>query len=362
MYRSFSIKNFRLFKDLRLDGLKRVNLIAGVNNVGKTALLEALYVHAAAPAIGALLAADRFRSPLLSLAGEVAEIVRPRWASLFVAFDEATEVELSATTSEGIARTVRLRVVTDPDLIRRIDMFGVTSLKVVGDHPIPAVYEPILELELDEGKEPARYYAVIDKEDVRVKPYHPPPTVPCIMLPAAMGLTAETVSRLFSRLEVRREEERVLEAAQVVDPRIKRLTVVMVGNTPLLHADLGSGPLIPLPLMGEGVTSVIGMVLAISSARDGMVLMDEIENGVHHSAMGEIWRMVRRLSEAYDVQVFATTHSFECILASHFAFEESEDYDFRLIRLERTDDGNIEPVCLSRESLGSAIEFDFEVR
>ena len=46
MYRSFRIKNFRCFKDLSIDNLERVNLIAGANNVGKTALLEAIFLHA----------------------------------------------------------------------------------------------------------------------------------------------------------------------------------------------------------------------------------------------------------------------------------------------------------------------------
>ncbi len=361
MYKSFSIKNFRLFKDLRLDGLKRVNLIAGVNNVGKTALLEALYIHAAAPVMRSILAVERFRSPLLNTGGDVAEISKPLWASLFADFDESVGLELSAETDAGIARTMRMNMVTDPAELQRSGMFDVTSLKVSENESFASAYEPMLALEIDEGKGPSTYHAAIGKEGLRVKPYPPPPTIPGIMLPATMGLTAETVSKLFGGLERRREEHKVLEAAQVIDPRIKRLTVVVVGNNPILHADFGTGPLIPLPLMGEGVASVVGIVLAIANIRGGLVLVDEIENGIHYAAMGEIWKRVGTLSKEYGVQVFATTHSFECIWAAHFAFEESEEYDFRLSRLARTEKG-IEPVCLSQDSLASAIEFDFEVR
>ncbi len=359
MYRSFSIKNFRLFKDFRLDGLKRVNLIAGVNNVGKTALLEALYVHATAPG-RSLLAIDRFRSPL-STVGDFAEFSKPIWASLFADFDESVSLELSAKIDSEITRTVRLKEITDPDQLGQTDMFDVSSLNVTDKESFLAEYVPLLRLELEEGKGQSTYHMAIDKEGLRVKPYPPPPAVACIMLPATMRLTVETVSKLFGKLELRREGYKVLEAAQVVDPRIKKLTVVVVGNNPILHADLGTGPLMPLPLMGEGIASVVGIVLAIASIRGGMVLVDEIENGIHHSAMGEIWKLVGSLSEEYGVQVFATTHSFECIWAAHFAFAEGKEYDFRLVRLERTEKG-IEPVCLSRESLESAIEFDFEVR
>ena len=48
MYKSFKIKNFRCFKELAITSFKRVNLIAGLNNVGKTALLEALFLHCGA--------------------------------------------------------------------------------------------------------------------------------------------------------------------------------------------------------------------------------------------------------------------------------------------------------------------------
>ncbi len=41
MIQSFRVKNFRCFQDLTLKSLKRVNLIAGKNNVGKAALLKA---------------------------------------------------------------------------------------------------------------------------------------------------------------------------------------------------------------------------------------------------------------------------------------------------------------------------------
>src|SRR2546423_161740 len=44
MLDSLSIKNFRLFRDLKVESLSRVNLIAGKNNTGKTALLEAVYL------------------------------------------------------------------------------------------------------------------------------------------------------------------------------------------------------------------------------------------------------------------------------------------------------------------------------
>lgn len=43
---SLEIRNFRAFHDLKIDHLKRVNLIVGKNNIGKTSLLEAIQLYA----------------------------------------------------------------------------------------------------------------------------------------------------------------------------------------------------------------------------------------------------------------------------------------------------------------------------
>ena len=45
MFTSFTLKNFRFFRELQIEPLERVNLIAGKNNTGKTALLEAIFLH-----------------------------------------------------------------------------------------------------------------------------------------------------------------------------------------------------------------------------------------------------------------------------------------------------------------------------
>src|SRR5260370_23628112 len=46
MFKHFAIQNFRCFAGLHLKQLERVNLIAGKNNTGKTALVEAIHLHA----------------------------------------------------------------------------------------------------------------------------------------------------------------------------------------------------------------------------------------------------------------------------------------------------------------------------
>lgn len=43
---SLEVRNFRAFRDLKIEHLGRVNLLVGKNNVGKTSLLEAIQLYA----------------------------------------------------------------------------------------------------------------------------------------------------------------------------------------------------------------------------------------------------------------------------------------------------------------------------
>lgn len=103
------------------------------------------------------------------------------------------------------------------------------------------------------------------------------------------------------------------------------------------------------------------LVLHIGNAPDGVVLVDEIENGLHHSILPKVWRAIGEVAREFNTQVFATTHSRECIVAAHRAFTESEVYDFRLHRLERLKE-TIRAVTYDREALEAAIETGLEVR
>jgi AAA15 family ATPase/GTPase len=113
--------------------------------------------------------------------------------------------------------------------------------------------------------------------------------------------------------------------------------------------------------MGEGMARLASLVLAIGNAQGGVVLVDEIENGLHHSILPQVWQAIDKVSRQFATQVFATTHSLECITAAHQAFSESEHYAFRLHRLERVQD-TIRAITYDQEALAAAIDTGLEVR
>ena len=119
----------------------------------------------------------------------------------------------------------------------------------------------------------------------------------------------------------------------------------------------------PISSMGEGMRRIFSLLLAIATAENGIVLVDEIENGLHHSIHVDVWRAIAEAASAYNVQIFATTHSYEMIRAAHEAFQGREPFDFRLYRLGRNRDKNdIRVVSYNKEILNATIENNFEMR
>ena len=67
-----------------------------------------------------------------------------------------------------------------------------------------------------------------------------------------------------------------------------------------------------------------------------MSFIDEIENGLHYSVHKDVWRPLELWQRQLDIQVFATTHSYEMIRAAYEAFKEEDRLDeFRFTALDR---------------------------
>jgi AAA15 family ATPase/GTPase len=113
--------------------------------------------------------------------------------------------------------------------------------------------------------------------------------------------------------------------------------------------------------MGGGVGKLLSCLLAIAEAAHGTVLLDEVENGLHHSVLPKVWAAIAAFARKFDTQVLATTHSLECISAAHEAFSATGEYDLALHRLDRVED-EIRAVTYDQEMLDAAIKADMEIR
>jgi AAA15 family ATPase/GTPase len=339
MISTFKINNFRCFKDFEIGPLQRVNLIAGKNNSGKTSLLEGIYLYT-----GASDGSD-MKTRLKNIRGLEfmsktmdAEINMP-WEELFYRFDQKSTISFTEICTDGNERVID--VTPDRDGYKQI------SLSYRESHGTYIA---------------ANTTVIISDGDFRVssKEYMQPYL--SLFLPSRLF---HLPSKYFNELQLDKKEKEIVEVVKLVEPRLVDLRTLVCGVRQFLHGDIGQKRLMPLDLMGEGMTRICDIIISIFSASNGIVLIDEIENGIHYSIMEKVWTAIAEAARKFNVQVFATTHSWECIMAAHNAFKESGkkygQYDFLYHRLDSVD-GNIAAKTYDEESLDAAEDLDFEIR
>ena len=176
---------------------------------------------------------------------------------------------------------------------------------------------------------------------------------------APMSLRANMAAR-FSEILVRKQEEKILKILKTIEPRLVNL---FIGAENKLYCDMGFTTLLPLNAAGDGLNNLLAIILAIYETSGGVVLIDEIENGLHYSTQEILWKAVFEAAIAFDVQVFAATHSYENVKAFSAAYEKLADKGdkIRLFRIENEKD-KARPVDYNKEMIDMAIEKDWEVR
>lgn len=361
MYSCIEIENFRGFRGFVMSRLKRINLIAGANNVGKSALLEAIYIHCGAYNPSITMNLDNFRG-INRHHIEILSSDKTPWDSLFYNFDRSKEIEISGEFEEGGSRKIRLRVVSPADESTeslsaiQYDSLKLQKMDVSPDDTL------ILKLDYEEplGDKKGSSLLILDQQGMRSSFVRRSP-FPAYFLPARFRIPLAEEAERYGRLEISGKQDVLLEALQIIEPKLKRVTVVAMGGIPILYGDIGLEQMLPLSYMGDGMTRLASLILAIGNAGNGVVLIDEIENGFHHKVMPKVWSAVARAARRFNCQLFATTHSLECIASAHKAFSQEDNYDLLVHRLDRADD-KVSATVFGRDELDAAFEMKMDVR
>lgn len=354
LLQSIRIRGFRGFEDVTIQPLERINLITGKNNVGKTAILDAIFVQLGPNNPELMLRTNVFRG-IDRFDADSEEL----WGGFF--FNRQIDKKIEMTTkysdfSQNILRIAlessnRSQMSAKRNANSRLTISSTTQTKrdeLVFEYRHGSGGSQFSRASLDADGE-------LKYERANVRSLRPG-----VFFGTRTRFPQEDAAR-FSRLEREGRDNEVVNIMKVIDPRLKRLSVLFTGGLPLIHADIGTSELIPIPSMGEGMVRILAIILGIISYEGGIILVDEIENGIHYSVLQSIWSAIAETAQKYQVQVFATTHSWECVQAAHRSFSERSQYDFRLHRLERSDD-SIKVITFDKETIETSIEMNFEMR
>ena len=356
MFERVQISNFRLFEQFEIADLSRVNLIAGLNNSGKTSLLEALFLLSGAGNPYMAVQCNVMRGIELGTGVPAITGTRPMVndigsRELFYGLDMSRRIRIEA--DHAPLGRVSLEITSERRHTAHLP-FGragkVAAAAVPGESDLEFRYVGPAGVE-SEGNMRTREEGMEISRPENETPF------PATLLSSRLGSILEDTVRLAD-LRKRKRGDLLLDALRMVEPRLQSIEENSAGGAPTIMGDVGLPELIPLPVMGEGMTRIARLVLAVSSNPGGVVLVDEIENGLHHSRLAQAWKALDSAARQFRVQVFATTHSFECIRAAH----ESLGTDgFRLHRLD-ADDSTVRDVTYDPESLGAAMKHEIEVR
>jgi len=357
MLTSFTVKNYRGFRDRTVEGLTRINLIAGENNSGKTSLLEAVHLHNRFFDTESTMDVNRRRGILVGLSD-----LKTTWPLLFHDFEPASPFVFESVQSDGLRRKVQVSL-TDIATVSRDHPDIMPNLLRDSASSVLTTDAPVVSIKYEDSSGDRKRCLLLSRNPVMLQGWCEAPNTPITSRFLATRATddgAEVAE--YSAIEISgRQEELLLPALRFLQPGLRRLSLAKLADRDSFFADIGRKNLVPIASMGEGVRRVLSFVLAIANSAGGIVLIDEIENGLHHSVLENVWQAIGDAARAANCQVFATTHSYECIQAAQRAFSDNGEEDLTFIRLERRGD-DIRAIVADEESLETAIGHGWELR
>jgi hypothetical protein len=373
---SLSIERFRSLQQLKVEGLGRVNLVTGRNNTGKSSILEALRILASDASPSVLSRILRYRE---EDTGETEEAVSPvdteslaQLGSLFTGFPQISETRAPIVlAANGGMASMQLTISLgwfseqrEPDGSRRLvpqqPQLPLESLSPETEL-MPALVmdssatKRILSLDYLKRFSRGRIYRSDLPEE---------PRMPCIFVSPYGGERTANLGPLWDKIALSDREKDVVEALKIIAPDIEAVSMVgSEGQRQLRTAIVRSSGFprpVPLRSFGDGLNRLFGIVLSLVNAKDGFLLIDEFENGMHHTVQLDVWQGIFRLSRLLNVQVFATSHSWDAVEAFQKAAAQHRDEGL-LIRLSKKGNAVI-PTLFREDELAVATRDGIEVR
>ncbi len=334
MLDNIKIQNYRNLKHLNVEKLGHVNLIIGRNNTGKTSLLEALFL---------------FQNP-----NDTDSIYK-----ILVSRGEGNVMGFLDGSPDGILQSVNnlfwnrnenkfeeLIIVSEPKYLK-ISVKNKILEKLEELSYLPGPY--VLEVERNEFNFPRH---IIFRDSIKNLEFFPP-IDKSLLIPKNVKFVRSSISEVFvnnhnqlasylDSISLGDNYNYVVEALQIIDHNIERVAYlsdkVFIERIPV--ARLKNGKKVLLSSMGDGINRILTIILAMVTCENGYLLIDEFENGLHYSVQEKLWEIIFHLAERLNIQVFATTHSNDTILAFENIVNQNETVplDGLLIKLENIED------------------------
>ncbi|WP_426591099.1 AAA family ATPase [Dapis sp. BLCC M229] len=376
MLKSLTINNFRCFQSFELQQLNRVNLLVGMNNSGKTSILEAIQLLYSAYQPAQLQKIMFYRGEYLWRERDKQLDIR----HLFYGREISVGSKFSIVgTNDKYQENLIASIQADSPnkLDEQKDLFD--NSEEISDE-LDELEDIVFMLDWKKKEVSIRRRLSPDGGmDVRILRSSRITTeaVTKSQFITPLSLDIDEITQLFDEIVLTPEENLTLEALQIIEPKIERIASIgpekYGSNTRILSTrNVGarggfrvkvSDQKQPIPIgsMGEGIWRILALAIALVSAQGGVLLVDEIDTGLHFSTMSDMWKLIWKTAKKLDVQVFATTHNSDCwsSLADVIKSEGLESEEISIHRIEADKNSS---VVFTEPEIVIAAKRDIEVR
>ena len=355
MLKSLKIENFRCFPSFEMQQLGRLNLIVGTNNSGKTSILEALQLLLNTPftfdfEILEEIITDRSEYVMSDEYQDRNLVVHHLFYNHYIDIDSKFTISGKSFDDKQLELIVSIKnkkIDIDQESLCLCVKRLISSMAV--ETPFKLSSAGLLSLKILRSATNNLNHRKSNIQFVN-----------------SSSLTAEKALDLFEDIILTPEEELVIQALQIIEPQIKRIAPLIGKNG--YRGSRGSfviqtpeNPRIPIGSMGDGMWRMLGLALAIVNAKDGVLLVDEIDTGLHFTVMSDMWKMIWETAKRLNVQVFATTHSNDCWQSlADIANAENPSEDG--ITIHRIEKGKPNSIVFTERQIAIAAERNIEVR
>ena len=370
---SLVIKNFRGIDELIIPRLGRVTLLAGKNGVGKSTVLDAVRIYAARARTRVLSEVLLGRDEIVNMIDEDGEeFAAPDWGALFSSRRLSPDQNiLIGPNQDSDALQIRVVSLTGENRTTQLELFQsgifddeeMVGLEIKFQDAQYTVPTSILHMSLFRNRR-------LDSLRTRrlLASHEFPNEVLCNTLGPNVPNNV-TIEQYLNDVALTPHEDRAVEALNLITVATAERVALVGSDTRgglqsrrrVLVKVKGNDNPIPLRSLGDGAVRTFAVALALASSNNGLLVIDEAENGIHHSAQASFWKMVLQTAQRNSVQVLATTHSLDCAYAFGQAAKELEDVDGTYYRIQRNGE-RLRAVEYPESELVIAAEHGIEVR
>lgn len=350
--KSLEVNNFRAFKKLKLPNFKRINILGGFNGVGKSTILETIFLALDVNNSGALPKAYAWRQVPITEKSDLNFVFNDRQNNASI----KAQLQVGSVDLHISKQTVPQQIISNVSTTIQKSIPDITSTPSIDP-------EGIRLRTLVDGRERIITYIMLTAGGIAgaMEKLETTPIPPSVLLGAMVKSTSEeTAQRLSSVIRGERMSS-LLEPLKVIQPDLESFTILQTIAGPSVYASIG-GKLTPINILGDGFITLFSVILAISNSKNGIVLLDEVDTSIHYSVTSSAWEAISKAANSENCQIFATSHSREGIInAAHGISKAGREKDFQYIRVEKHPDEHV-GIGYSMSELKSAEEFNFEFR